>query len=164
MDLFYKTDKWQDATFVSWRKGNKDDYISIANVECDIFSLNVCVPDFYKIELEEDEDCKMQMACFGQECDIYTEEEFETKHSKRHIESFFNLGRYGAACNFSGKIKEVNLCKNTYSQNEFYHIVISCFEMEIDTYLNAKNVPDNIEPGTIAFVDGWLGGILQKND
>lgn len=164
MDLFYKTDKWQEVDEAYWCEKDEDDYVSVANVQCDFVSLNVCIPNGYKMDLDEDETYKMQFACFGQDCEIFTEEEFEKTHHSLNTESFFNVGGYknSAVCHFSGIIKEVNLCQNTFLKKEFYHLVITCLGMEIDVYLNKRKVPETVKVGKIASIGGWLAGIFQN--
>lgn len=163
MDLFYKTDKWQNVTDAYWCDDIKD-YIAVANAQYDLLSINMCVPNAYKIPLEEDKAYKMQTACFGQECEIYTKEEFKNAKPRSNTESFFNVGSYSnnATCYFNGIIKEVHLCKNAYSQNEFYHLVVECLGLQIDVLLNQKNLPANVKVGQIASVGGWLFGRFQN--
>lgn len=164
MDLLYKTDRWQKVTDVSWWDVDEEEYISVANAHYDFLSLNVCVPHAYKTEFNEDKPYKMQVACFGQECNIYTEDEFNNTYPTRNIEAFFNIGSFenSAACHFNGKITEVNLRKNDYSKKGFYHLVIKCLELKLDVFLNQQFVPDNIAVGKIACVGGWLNGVLQE--
>ncbi len=160
-ELLYKTGRWQPITDAEWLPKQQDDYITVANVfSAGGISLNVCVPGAYAVDFHKDHQYEMQTACFATKCSICSEETYLSSKNSMAPMAFINTGsfRQDASCIANGRITDIKVYKNMYSNCEYYHFTAQCEDVVLDILANKSIISNDAHVGDIITVEGWLTG------
>jgi hypothetical protein len=135
------------------------------------YPMNVTVPNAIGVpELREGKVYKAQITCFAEAVDVYkSEEDFHKDHDNMVTQAFIPIGQFGEMFEdqeqssrawFSGIVKKINRRTNSYTKNDFYHLLIESYDMSFDVLVDATSVK-NVEIGDIISVTAWLSGKLR---
>lgn len=172
-ELHFNTHRWDDTVSPSWvSKENRDmqGVVSLWDAN-ENYPMNVTVPNAICVpELREGKVYRTQIACFAEAFDVYkSEEDFHKEYDNMSTQAFIPIGQFGELCDdeepssrawFSGIVKQIHRRTNSYTKNDYYHLLIESYEMSFDVLVDATCV-EGVEIGDVVSITAWLSGKLR---
>lgn len=172
-ELHFNTHRWDDIVNPSWESKENRDMQGIVSLwdANESYSMNVTVPNAICVpELREGKAYKAQITCFAEAVDVYkNEEDFHKDHDNMGTQAFIPIGQFGEMFEdeeqssrawFSGIVKKISRRTNSYTKNDYYHLLVESYDMSFDVLVDATCV-ESVEIGDIISVTAWLSVKLR---
>ncbi len=175
-EIHYNTHRWEIAKNPNWVEKVSNDMQGLCNLwqgKEETFVMNVNIPNaIMSPEFKEELVYKCQMACFVESIVFYsTPEDFKRVYEQISEESFIPTGMFSpeekedfqesAHAWLNGRVESFELKTNTYTNNKFYLIRITCFGEKFDLLVGEEEVKSPIKIGDIVSANVWISGKVR---
>ena len=172
-ELHYNTHRWETVVNPEWVIKTNDGMQGLLTVWTEDFPINITAPNTALTpNFIEDIDYKCQIACFAETLSIYkNKEEFQNEHEGFSEMSFIPTGAFSPDDdeNFeqsshgwiNGIVEKIERKKNSYTGNEYYHILVKCFDIKFDILVDAKEIEHTVSVGDIISATVWMSGKIR---
>lgn len=174
-ELHYNTHRWMEAVNPSWVTLENDETQGLMSIwdKDESYIMNIKIPNGGMVpELLEDKLYSCQLACFVESYKHFkTEDEFQAKYEGMSSKAFVPTGQFtcdeddagqSARAWIIGHIKNITLKTNSFTNKQYYQIVLESYCMDFDVLLDAESVTTELCVGDILSVNAWLTGKVRN--
>ena len=171
-ELHFNTHRWDDVVNPEWVSKGYRDMQGIVTLweKSEEYPMNITVPNAVCTpRLDNGKVYKAQIVCFAETINAYkSEEDFHKDYEQVSERAFIPTGKFTEDADdtetstsfLTGIVKKVNLKTNSYTKNDYCHLLVESYDMDYDILVDA-GFAKGIEIGDIIATMVWMSGKLR---